>query len=161
MSNAHRCQPKRQADIEEHEAKEELQSLKYWAQQEGSVDGVMGGFGHLDAIDTKDSCLFVRKVRTRVLKLQQRHGGPEWVWGHAADLGAGIGRCTKEVLSKFPFQRFSIYEPVNHLLQEAKRNLGHLGTKVEFTQCTLQDFDPLQSSRFDLIWIQWVSGQLE
>lgn len=36
--------------------------MDYWDQQEASVNGVLGGYGHLSTADVRDSRAFLRKV---------------------------------------------------------------------------------------------------
>eukprot|EP01057_Protomagalhaensia_wolfi_P000580 Protomagalhaensia_wolfi_Nauph_80__579@NODE_1328_length_1587_cov_34_045220_g1026_i0_p1_GENE_NODE_1328_length_1587_cov_34_045220_g1026_i0NODE_1328_length_1587_cov_34_045220_g1026_i0_p1_ORF_typecomplete_len251_score42_13Methyltransf_PK/PF05891_12/2_7e56Methyltransf_2/PF00891_18/6e15Methyltransf_25/PF13649_6/1_2e03Methyltransf_25/PF13649_6/2_5e13Methyltransf_23/PF13489_6/3_5e13Methyltransf_31/PF13847_6/1e10NodS/PF05401_11/6_5e10Ubie_methyltran/PF01209_18/1e08Methyltransf_11/PF08241_12/1_4e08Methyltr len=128
-----------------------LGSLAYWARQDATIDGVMGGFGHLDCIDVKDSKQFLRKV---IVKLTKKHlRTPQWE--SVADLGAGVGRVTKEVLSHLPTAtKFHIVEPVDHLIEAAKVNLQSLGNRITFSAVTLQDFHPPEAA-YDVIWIQW------
>lgn len=37
-------------------------AVDYWDRQEASVDGVLGGYGHLSTPDVRDSRAFLKKV---------------------------------------------------------------------------------------------------
>ena len=39
------------------------QAVKYWDQQDASIDGVLGGYGHVSDADILESEKFLRKVR--------------------------------------------------------------------------------------------------
>ena len=39
--------------------------MGYWDKQEASVNGVLGGYGHLSGLDVRDSRAFLKKVRRR------------------------------------------------------------------------------------------------
>lgn len=38
-------------------------AVDYWDKQEASVNGVLGGYGHLTTADVRDSRAFLQKVR--------------------------------------------------------------------------------------------------
>ncbi|CAE8610479.1 unnamed protein product [Polarella glacialis] len=115
-----------------------------------TVNGVLGGFAHLDPPDVKDSVRFYDKVRT----LRDEAGCPLQT-GHALDGGAGIGRVTKHFLSNI-FAQVDLVEGNQRLLDAAPEFLAekraHLG---ELYCSSLQDFTP-QAGRYDCIWVQWV-----
>lgn len=124
-------------------------SLEYWAQQEASINGVLGGYGDLNSKDILDSKLFIQ----------------EWTkdgrtpFKVAAEVGAGIGRVTQYILQDLATE-IHVYEPVRRLLEQAKVNLRHLGSRVSFIEETLQAFSP-PSSHYDLIWVQWCTLYLK
>lgn len=74
-------------------------SLSYWSRQDVSLDGVMGGYAHLSGVDIRDSKSFILKLQKRCDK-GARKGMcyPLIINGRTADLAAGIGRVTKELL---------------------------------------------------------------
>eukprot|EP01053_Blabericola_migrator_P008365 Blabericola_migrator_1__8364@NODE_4351_length_1207_cov_11_460526_g2690_i0_p1_GENE_NODE_4351_length_1207_cov_11_460526_g2690_i0NODE_4351_length_1207_cov_11_460526_g2690_i0_p1_ORF_typecomplete_len110_score17_53Methyltransf_PK/PF05891_12/5_2e19_NODE_4351_length_1207_cov_11_460526_g2690_i0239568 len=101
------CRPP--IDQKKHPMPADLDSVRYWGQQCATVDGVMGGFGHLNAIDVKDS----QRILNKVLKMLQKQQAVSW--DSAADVGAGIGRCTSDVLAKFGFKEVSRCCLLTHL----------------------------------------------
>lgn len=81
--------------------------------------------------------------------------------GRALDCGAGIGRITKNLLTKI-FEEVDMVELNQAFLDQARTS--YLGspavTKVKNYFCSgLQDFTP-QTGHYDVIWCQWVLGQL-
>jgi len=57
----------------------------YWMTQEASVDGVLGGFGHVSPVDMSGSKSFLSKL-------------PGVRFDRTIDCGAGIGRISKGLL---------------------------------------------------------------
>lgn len=77
----------------------------------------------------------------------------------ALDCGAGIGRITKHLLLPL-FEKVDMVEVVASFLEKAKEECGENAARIErFICCGLQDFEP-ESQRYDVIWCQWVLGQL-
>lgn len=67
-------------------------AFQYWESEENcpiSDDGVLGGYGKVTPMDTRDSNLFLDKL------ISQRFG---LELNNVADCGAGIGRVTKNLL---------------------------------------------------------------
>ncbi|XP_058071693.1 alpha N-terminal protein methyltransferase 1 [Magnolia sinica] len=130
----------------------------YWEGVEASVDGVLGGYGHVNAVDVKDSEAFLRN-----LLIDQFGGGARHLV--ALDCGSGIGRVTKNLLLRF-FNEVDLVEPVSHFLEAAHKNLSPENSMVSnshkavnFYCVPLQEFTP-EVGRYDVIWIQWCIGQL-
>jgi protein N-terminal methyltransferase len=84
-------------------------------------------------------------------------------YGHALDCGAGIGRITKELLSKV-FAKTDLVEPVESFHREVtegeylrpEREAGKIGQM--FTM-GLQEFTP-EKGKYSIIWNQWCLGHL-
>ncbi|EKX43964.1 hypothetical protein GUITHDRAFT_110071 [Guillardia theta CCMP2712] len=140
--------------------------IKYWEDVPASVDGVLGGFGHVSAsagdarrrmtmrqvtdVDLEESELFYQTLlREGHLKLTEP--------GRAADCGAGIGRISKGFLCNH-FKAVDLVEPVAHFLQTAEKELSGFNDG-NYIQIGLQDWVP-QQGLYDVIWIQWVIGHL-
>lgn len=132
--------------------------ISYWENVEASVDGVLGGYGHVNDADVKGSDAFLKTL------LPARFGTerPHLV---ALDCGSGIGRVTKNLLLRH-FNEVDLVEPVSHFLDAARENLacdgdvdkdGHRA--VHFYCVPLQDFTP-DAGRYDVIWVQWCIGHL-
>ena len=83
------------------------------------------------------------------------------VRGRALDCGAGIGRITKHLLTRI-CTRVDMVELNQSFLNKAKASyLGKVSEKVENYFCSgLQEFTP-EKGAYDLIWCQWVMGQLK
>lgn len=137
----------------------------YWQDETNcSLDdnGVLGGFAHIAPVDIADSRSFV----SAVLKTRK-----DWKANIAVDCGAGIGRVSKHLLLPL-FQQVDLVEQSERLLRNVPYYIlgsGHgrgrerfktLYQRVGHLYCMgLQDFHPIPS-RYDLIWLQWVSVHL-
>ena len=81
--------------------------------------------------------------------------------GRALDCGAGIGRITRYLLKRH-YKNVDLVEQNKKFLEKATEILcqdGNNDTKHEFFCCGLQNFTP-KPETYDLIWCQWVLGQL-
>lgn len=115
-------------------------SLAYWKKQEPTIDGVLGGMGHVHAADIRESREFIMSI-------------PTIGRARALDCGAGIGRISKNLLCPM-FAVTDVMEPIPHLLEKAKEELKDLSTghfllesmeKIVFTE------------KYDVIVIQWTA----
>ncbi|OVA05134.1 Protein of unknown function DUF858 [Macleaya cordata] len=133
----------------------------YWEGVDASVDGVLGGYGHVNDADIKASEAFLRTL------LSDRLAADVASTRHlvALDCGSGIGRVTKNLLLRY-FNEVDLEEPVSHFLEAARESLcPENGTvsdnhkAVNFYCVPLQEFTP-EAGRYDVIWVQWCIGQL-
>ncbi|XP_005413683.1 PREDICTED: N-terminal Xaa-Pro-Lys N-methyltransferase 1 isoform X3 [Chinchilla lanigera] len=123
----------------------------YWKQVPPTVDGMLGGYGHISSIDLSSS----RKFLQRFLREGPNRPGTSY----ALDCGAGIGRITKRLLLPL-FEVVDMVDVTEDFLAKAKTYLGEEGKRVRnYFCCGLQDFSPEPGS-YDVIWIQWVIGHL-
>lgn len=75
------------------------------------------------------------------------------------DCGSGIGRITKAILLRL-FQQVDMVDVNAAFLEEAPRYIGPESSRVDRYICSsLHEFVP-EPGRYDLIWCQWVLGQL-
>ncbi|XP_019383925.1 PREDICTED: alpha N-terminal protein methyltransferase 1B [Gavialis gangeticus] len=113
-------------------------------------EGMMGDYIELSNIDIESSREFLRKFV----------GGPGKAGTDCAlDCGSGIGRVSKHVLLPV-FKRVDLVDMMENFLDAAQNYLQREGDKVEMYYCySLQEFTPAPQ-RYDVIWIQWVSGNL-
>ncbi|KAM4640731.1 N-terminal Xaa-Pro-Lys N-methyltransferase 2 [Discoglossus pictus] len=113
-------------------------------------EGMMGDFLDLSNTDIEASREFLRKFV----------GGPGKAGTHfALDCGSGIGRVSKNVLLPV-FSNIELVDMTEPFLEEAQNYLEEEGDRVETLYCyCLQDFTPA-NRKYDVIWIQWVSGYL-
>ncbi|CAM9338075.1 unnamed protein product, partial [Ectocarpus fasciculatus] len=137
----------------------------YWESEENcpvSDDGVLGGFGCLTAVDTRDSNVFLDELL--------REHRPELVFNKAAgsskayivtssDCGAGIGRVSKNLLLP-RCAHVDLVEQSPRLLRASAAYLGPDASRTSLLNIGLQDFKPAPNT-YDLIWIQWVIGHLD
>ncbi|XP_075041181.1 N-terminal Xaa-Pro-Lys N-methyltransferase 1 isoform X1 [Mixophyes fleayi] len=124
---------------------------KYWKNVPATVDGMLGGYGHISSIDINGSKKFLQRfLRDGPLKTGN---------SHALDCGAGIGRITKRLLLPL-FKTVDMVDVTDEFLSKAKSYLGEDGKRIgDYYCCGLQDFAP-KPSHYDVIWIQWVIGHL-
>lgn len=136
----------------------------YWTSVEPTINGMLGGFASVDPIDVKGSLDFidefvhgVKGANNTMIKQ------PILKKNYACDMGAGVGRVTKNFLLKVPFDKVDLVEQAPNFVQEAKNN--YLVKEIEQGQvgdiiCQgLQHFNPTEK-KYDLIWCQWVLGHL-
>ncbi|KAL0305383.1 UNVERIFIED_CONTAM: Alpha N-terminal protein methyltransferase 1 [Sesamum radiatum] len=136
------------------------QGVGYWQGVEATVDGVLGGYGHVNEPDIKDSEAFLNSVLAE--RFPDAGRGRRLV---ALDCGSGIGRITKNLLIRY-FNEVDLLEPVSHFLDTARRNLAPENLMVteeykavNFFCVPLQEFTP-EAERYDIIWVQWCIGHL-
>ncbi|CAB4056684.1 NTMT1 [Lepeophtheirus salmonis] len=107
-------------------------AAKYWNDVDPTIDGI----------------LYLRK--------QKKFSGPSN--GRALDCGAGIGRISRNLLSKH-FTNVDIVEQCPKFIEKAKKYCGS-EEKIENFTCTgLQEYTP-KDNLYDVIWCQWVLSHL-
>ncbi|KAI3891604.1 hypothetical protein MKW92_045025 [Papaver armeniacum] len=148
-----------QGNDDQHKNKNEWyrKGVGYWEGVEASVDGVLGGYGHVNDTDIKASEDFLKSIISERLGTNRKLA--------ALDCGSGIGRVTKNLLLRY-FSEVDLEEPVSHFLEAARESLSpENGTvsddqkAVNFYCVPLQEFTP-EAGRYDVIWVQWCIGQL-
>ena len=128
-------------------------AFNYWEDEEIcpiTDDGVLGGYGSLTEMDTRDSNIFLDTLASKCPLLK---------FDTVADCGAGIGRVTKNLLLS-RFNKVDLVEQSPRLMAAAPGYLGpdSIG-RIECVVQGLQDFAPSPNT-YDVIWIQWVIGHL-
>ncbi|KAL3616795.1 hypothetical protein CASFOL_039189 [Castilleja foliolosa] len=137
------------------------QGVGYWEKGvEATVDGVLGGYGHVNKPDIEGSEAFLKSIFAE--KFPDAGKGRHLV---ALDCGSGIGRVTKNLLIRY-FNEVDLLEPVSHFLETARSNLAAENSTVadenkavNFFCHSLQEFTP-EAGRYDIIWVQWCIGHL-
>ncbi|RLV92819.1 methyltransferase [Spathaspora sp. JA1] len=133
-------------------------AISYWSSVPASVNGVLGGFGEQTPVPKADiigSMTFLRKLQTRM-------ACPESQTKRTIDMGAGIGRITRDLLWKVS-DVVDLLEPVKPFVQQMEQELvqvqqrGKLGTIYDIG---MQDWIPEPEKKYWLIWCQWCVGQL-
>ncbi|VEU23561.1 DEKNAAC104581 [Brettanomyces naardenensis] len=133
-------------------------AIKYWTSVEPSVNGVLGGYGESTSVPKADivgSLTFVRRLRNR---FSNEPGKIKY----GLDLGAGIGRVTKNFMHTV-CDKVDLLEPVKPFVEKMKIELQPLmkqGKIGEILEISMQDWVPEEPGRYYLIWCQWCCGQL-
>lgn len=76
----------------------------------------------------------------------------------ALDCGAGIGRITKNLLTRF-FDKVDLVDQDPKFIEEAKNGLSEHPKVGQFYCSGLQEFKP-EEKKYDVIWMQWVLSHL-
>jgi protein N-terminal methyltransferase len=116
----------------------------YWQKTSADENGMLGGLLELKAPDESESLALLRD-----LQATQGLGNKR-----ACDVGGGIGRVSRNVLTKV-FEKVDLVEQNSAFLDQAAKDLPDV-TRV---CCGLQDFVPAEGE-YDVIWTQWVTGHL-
>ncbi|KAK9432284.1 hypothetical protein V1505DRAFT_324032 [Lipomyces doorenjongii] len=136
-------------------------AIDYWTGIPATVDGVLGGFGHttLPKTDVKGSIAFLRRISRFYPEFEE---SGKRLGTRGCDVGAGIGRVTRDVLSKF-CSKIDLVEPVVPFANQIRIELEHkkvLDKLGDVRQIGMQDFTP-EPEKYWLIWCQWCLGQLK
>ncbi|XP_077334567.1 N-terminal Xaa-Pro-Lys N-methyltransferase 1 isoform X1 [Lithobates pipiens] len=138
-------------ELVEDETRFYCNAKKYWKNVPPTVDGMLGGYGHISSIDISGSKKFLQRFL--------RDGSHKVDSSYALDCGAGIGRITKRLLLPL-FKKVDMVDVTDEFLSKAKSYLGEDGKRIGNFYCSgLQEFAP-EPNRYDVIWIQWVIGHL-
>ncbi|CAB3408112.1 unnamed protein product [Caenorhabditis bovis] len=122
---------------------------EYWSQASQDVDGMLGGFAELHEPDIAGSKAFLKNLRAKKIISSN---------DYALDCGAGIGRITKHLLIPL-YKKVDMVDVVEEFIAKSEEYIGSKnGVGNKFVE-GLQTFEP-PLGRYDLIWIQWVSGYL-
>lgn len=154
-----------------HPTPDVKRGVQYWEGVEASVDGVLGGFGHVSRVESLGSRSFLLSVlphlsfcapaSANVDALQWKkdriaeRGGKGKARTRALDCGAGVGRVTQHSLLPI-FDEVHMVEPVAKFLLEAKKQSTswpqiqtppskspfQARKAVHFHCSTLQDIEP-------------------
>ncbi|KAH3679881.1 hypothetical protein WICMUC_000624 [Wickerhamomyces mucosus] len=132
-------------------------AIDYWSSTPATVDGVLGGFGEKTSVpkaDVMGSLTFLRKLKAR---MPLSEGQIKYV----VDIGAGIGRVTRDMLHKVA-DKIDLVEPVVPFVKQMDVELkplieeGKIGTIYDIG---MQDWNP-ENGKYWCIWCQWCVGQL-
>ncbi|XP_075977910.1 N-terminal methyltransferase [Anticarsia gemmatalis] len=125
-------------------------AASYWANVPATVDGVLGGFGHISDVDIDGSKAFLKEI----LELEDP---PDTKL--ALDCGAGIGRVSKYLLIP-QFDTVDLVEQDEKFINTATQFIGKDNAKIgTLYKIGLQCFKP--QKKYDVIWCQWVLGHLK
>ncbi|KAG0667942.1 Alpha N-terminal protein methyltransferase 1 [Maudiozyma exigua] len=132
-------------------------AISYWTSTPATVTGVLGGYGEETVVPTMDvlgSQHFLRKLKSRMVP-------PANYQKIGVDIGAGIGRVTKNMLSK-QCDIVDLVEPVKPFCEQMEIELSDLksqGKIGEIFQVGMQDWTP-EEGKYWIIWCQWCVGHL-
>eukprot|EP01126_Amoeba_proteus_P051064 TRINITY_DN6080_c0_g1_i5.p1 TRINITY_DN6080_c0_g1~~TRINITY_DN6080_c0_g1_i5.p1 ORF type:complete len:299 (+),score=63.14 TRINITY_DN6080_c0_g1_i5:57-953(+) len=121
-------------------------SEEYWKGIDATVDGMLGGMEHVSEIDLRESSELLRRFLSGQYKRNLKPGS-------ALDVGAGIGRISKFLLSRF-FETVDLLEVTPKFLEVAKKDLVNIYQIRNYFCSSVQDFT--FTEKYDMIWIQWV-----
>ena len=133
-------------------------TCSYWTSLPPTLDTMLGGFNNtrLPRVDITGSRTFLAHplIKKRLLASS---------YSHAVDCGAGIGRVTKNLLTKL-FTKTDLVDPIESFNKDVmegeylrvEREAGKLGQV--FTM-GLQQFTP-EKGKYSIIWNQWCLGHL-
>lgn len=120
---------------------------------------MLGGFNNtrLPRVDIIGSKTFISHPTIKRLLTDSSYA-------HAVDCGAGIGRITKNLLSKV-FAKTDLVDPIESFNKDVmegeylrpERETGKIG---EVFTMGLQDFTP-EKGKYSVIWNQWCLGHLK
>lgn len=135
-------------------------AIEYWLSVPASVNGVLGGFGEQTPVPKADivgSATFLRKLLTRM-------ECPEGYRKLTIDVGAGIGRITRDLLWKVS-DVCDLLEPVKPFVAQMQTELISVEQKGKLGQVFPVGMDqwqvPLEKvGQYWLVWCQWCVGQL-
>eukprot|EP00455_Lapot_gusevi_P050212 TRINITY_DN723_c0_g1_i2.p1 TRINITY_DN723_c0_g1~~TRINITY_DN723_c0_g1_i2.p1 ORF type:complete len:316 (+),score=108.75 TRINITY_DN723_c0_g1_i2:79-948(+) len=116
----------------------------YWNNEEASLSGVLGGLTNVHGVDISTSKTFILSLKCNR--------------NRALDCGAGIGRVTKDVLTKI-FATVDLVEQSPKYVEKARQDLAGNEKVGQFFCEGLQTFTP-EAGAYDLMWTQWVVGHL-
>ncbi|NXE20953.1 NTM1B methyltransferase, partial [Ardeotis kori] len=120
----------------------------FYREVPATEEGMMGDYIELSNTDIESSREFLRKF-----------GAGKAGTNRALDCGSGIGRISKHVLLPV-FKSVELVDMMENFLAEVPNYLQGKEDRVEMYYCkSLQEFTPAPQ-RYDVIWIQWVSGCL-
>lgn len=123
----------------------------YYASVPPTINGVLGGFGHISDIDINGSKAFLEKVFAL-----ETPPGTEL----ALDCGAGIGRVTKHLLMP-RFDKVDLLEQEPKFINAAKQSIGENNAKLgSIYHDGIQRFKFDKSKKYDIIWCQWVLSHI-
>lgn len=146
-NTGHEDESRKQID---HETVPEFynKAQKYWSEVPATVNGMLGGLGYINAIDIQGSKVFLRELKIPGKNL-------------ALDCGAGIGRVSRNLLIPL-FKTVDLVEQDIAFAKKAREFCTADDVRPnsvgEVYNVGLQDFKP--TSKYDLIWSQWVLGHL-
>jgi protein N-terminal methyltransferase len=124
-------------------------STAYWSRQHPSVDGMLGGYPELDAVDALSSRELIQKYQNPPRSRSKFALGKTCV----ADCGCGIGRVASTILCDY-FIEIDLIDPVEHFVDIAVQSLQETDCHVRKFVSGVQDWIP--DRRCDAFWIQWV-----
>jgi protein N-terminal methyltransferase len=131
-------------------------SKKYWEKVPANVNGVLGGYETLSAVDVLESQTFLKSLLKDKIPMKTVAGNKVV----NKDIGAGIGRISLELL-RYSFEQIVLIEQNELFLKEAELRISSLSNNNNQFHCCcvgIQDWVPCHM--FDVIWCQWVLGYL-
>jgi len=115
-----------------------------------TIDGVLGGIGHISDKDLDGSRNFLKQLNLPRVKSELMDSKSSL----ACECGAGIGRVTKGLLLEFA-DRCDLIESSSRLLSAAPDHIGdYQSNRCRYFCSELQTWRP-GVNKYSIIWIQW------
>ncbi|KAG7192439.1 Alpha N-terminal protein methyltransferase 1 [Scheffersomyces spartinae] len=135
-------------------------AISYWTSVPASVNGVLGGFGEQTSVPKADvigSMTFLRKLQARMVC-------PSDQQKLTIDMGAGIGRITRDLLWKVS-DKVDLLEPVQPFVAQMETELQGVALKGKLGDIYpigMQEWSPAPEKvgKYWMVWCQWCVGQL-
>ncbi|KAF1745118.1 hypothetical protein MXB_2230 [Myxobolus squamalis] len=112
--------------------------VEYYSNAPATIDGMLGGFGHLSPNDISTSKSALDFVMVFFIN---------------KDVGCGIGRVTQDLLCQY-VENIDLVDASNKFINTAKESLKQFKNYRYFVQ-DLEKFVP-HPQKYDIIWAQWV-----
>ncbi|SCV03794.1 LAMI_0H11012g1_1 [Lachancea mirantina] len=130
-------------------------AIDYWSSVPATVDGVLGGYGEgttVPVMDVMGSNHFLRKLKSRMVPA-------DGYTKRGVDIGAGIGRVTRDMLHKH-CDVVDLVEPVAPFVAQMRNELAPLQSKLgDIYEIGMQEWEP-EPNTYWLVWCQWCVGHL-
>lgn len=136
-----------------------ISAVKYWSSVSADDEGVLGGFGNatvVPKVEVAGSLTFVKRLgELSALTFPNKKEETDKI---VLDVGAGVGRVSRDVLSHFASE-VDILEPALPLIEKA-RDIQSVVPVRNFFHVGIQDFDFPPTYKYWAIWCQWCLGQV-
>ncbi|ROW14369.1 hypothetical protein VPNG_03876 [Cytospora leucostoma] len=120
----------------------------YWQTVDADVNGMLGGFPYVSKVDLQGSRNFLAKFGIGTKEGQRRINA-------ALEGGAGIGRITEGLLLNIALE-VDIVEPIAKFTEALSKKSG----VRQVFNIGLEEWQPGEDVKYDLIWNQWCVGHL-
>ncbi|ROW12741.1 hypothetical protein VMCG_00668 [Cytospora schulzeri] len=120
----------------------------YWQNVDADVNGMLGGFPYVSKVDLQGSRNFLAKFGIGTKEGQRTVAA-------ALEGGAGIGRITEGLLLSVA-EEVDVVEPIAKFTEELSKKSG----VREVYNVGLEEWQPGEDVRYDIIWNQWCVGHL-
>ncbi|CAF0874343.1 unnamed protein product [Rotaria sordida] len=139
----------------EYEDAKERQRVtrNYYSSRPKTFDTMLGGYTQVHDADIQESNQLLQSL------FKQYNG--KLGSSHCLELGCGIGRVTKNLLSNY-FEHIDINDLLEEYCQQTRTLFENDENKIDQSfVCSIGDLELNKFPKYDLIWAQWVLGYLD